>query len=479
MLASESCVYMQYFGMKEKPFKCSPNPEYIYLSTAHHKALSLIIYAISSGEGFTAVTGGAGTGKSTLINVLLANLDGQYSAARILNPQMDSVGLLKAINFEFGLSSDTNDSFCLMDELNRFLIRQKVENKKTFLIIDEAQGLNETVLEQLRLLSNLETSSSKLLHIILVGTLDLMQKINSQAMQNLNQRIGVLIHLKPMSARDTHDYICHRLKAAAAENRIQFTRMAFRHIYLKTHGIARLVNRLCDVSLMGAYSKQCTKITAKMVARADQEITRQRNCGAKTRVIFPGRRAFGTALIGTAICSSILAAVYIGGTYLQSRQSFAIIAPSAETTLAADLPMPARPAQTAQTGQQRVETYKVADSGPQQGSVNTAEKITEPSDTPIKTVAPNLLKAQVLSTGPQTETLQKTGNMEARNKASDADAKQDFTVDADKAPKMTHSESLKNQNVSDLIRTIMIQTAPRSRKPVPSPLLRKMRLSID
>ena len=176
LLTSDSSVYLKYFEFKEKPFKCSPNPEYVYLSAAHNEALSLIIYAISAGEGFTAMTGDAGTGKTTLIHVLFANLDEQYSAARILNPQMDSIGLMKAINIEFGLTADTNDKFSLMGELNRFLLRQKAEDKKTFLVIDEAQGLKETVLEQLRLLSNLETYASKLLHIILVGTPDLVQK---------------------------------------------------------------------------------------------------------------------------------------------------------------------------------------------------------------------------------------------------------------------------------------------------------------
>lgn len=471
LLTSDSSVYMQYFGMKEKPFRCSPNPEYVYLSASHNEALSLMIYAISYGEGFAALTGDAGTGKTTLIHLLLANLDEQYSAARILNPQMNSISLLKAINAEFGLPADTNDKYSLMDELERFLIRQKAEGKKSFLIIDEAQELEEAVLEQLRLLSNLESSASKLLHIILVGTQDLVQKINSHPMQHLNQRIGVQCRLEPMSALDTRAYIHHRLKAAAAKNRVKFTRMACRYIHFETHGIPRLVNRLCDVSLMGAYCKQRKKITALMVARAGREITCQHGRGAKKSGILFGRRAVGTALMGMAIFGTILTAVHIVGTYMPSQQLSAILAPSAENKAgAADLSTPARPAQTPEAGKLHAETYEAADAGPEQGSLSTAETITEPADAQIKAAVPDLPRAQVLPAAPQTETTKQAGSMEDSYKASDADPEQGYPVDdADAARMIGGSGSLEGRYVSDLLRAIIFQTPPDSEKPVPNP----------
>lgn len=471
LLTSDASVYTQYFGMKEKPFQCSPNPEYVYLSASHNEALTLMIYAISYGEGFTALTGDAGTGKTTLIHVLLANLDEKYSAAHILNPQMNSIGLLKAINIEFGLPSDTNDKYRLMDELNRFLIRQKAEGKKAFLIIDEAQELEEAVLEQLRLLSNLETSARKLLHIILVGTPDLVQKISSRSMQHLNQRIGVQCRLKPMSALDTHAYIQHRLKAAAAKDGVKFTRMACRYIHLETNGIARLINRLCDISLMGAYSQQRKKITVAMAARASREITHQRFRDAKTRNILFGRRAVGTALICMAIFGTILAVVHIGGTYMPSRQPSAILAPPAQATAGADLSTPAPPTQTPQTGKLHAETHEAADAGPKQGSPNTAETITGPADAQIKNAVPDLPSAQVLPAAPPAETAEEAGSMKAWDKASDTDPEQGLPVDADPdAAKITAgSGSLEGQNVSDLLRAILFQTPPDSGKPAPKP----------
>ena len=288
-------------------------------------------------------------------------------------------------------------------------------------------------------------------------------------MQNLNQRIGVQIRLKPMSARDTRDYICHRLKAATSKDQVEFTRMACRYIHLKTHGIARLVNRLCDVSLVGAYGKQCTKITVRIVASANREIIRQRCCG-KTRSIFFSRRAVCTVLLCITISSAIFAAANFGGVYLRWRQLSAIWTPLFKTTTGADFSMPAHPTQTPSIQKRHAETDEAADVDHEQSKPNTAKPTTESLDAPIKAVVPNQLSAQGIQAAPQVETSKNTDGMKAWNKAFDAGPKQNFMVNVDAAKIKTGRGSPDGQNISDLIRKIIPQTSPDSEKPAPNPM---------
>ncbi|MCK5418202.1 MAG: AAA family ATPase, partial [Desulfobacterales bacterium] len=190
-------MYNKFFGFKEKPFKLVPNPAYFYLSKSHEEALAHLNYAMSQGDGFVEITGEVGTGKTTLCRAFLESLNGTVEAAYIFNPKLSPKQLLRTINEEFGIKSEGDNTKDLIDTLNIFLMQKKASGKKVILLIDEAQNLNRNVLEQLRLLSNLETNRDKLLQIILVGQPELSQILNSHELRQLGQRITLSYQLGP------------------------------------------------------------------------------------------------------------------------------------------------------------------------------------------------------------------------------------------------------------------------------------------
>ncbi len=266
-------MYKTFFGFKEKPFQLVPNPAYLFLSRGHEEALAHLSYAISTGEGFMAITGEVGTGKTTLCRTFLDGLDKNTEAAFIFNPKLNSVQLLKAVNDEFGINSKPNNTKDLIDALNEFLIQKKALGKQVLLLIDEAQNLNTNVLEQIRLLSNLETSTSKLLQIILVGQPELGQVLDSHELRQLRQRISLSWHLTPMTRKETREYIRHRIHIASQKPDIYFTPAAHRHIYRYSRGIPRLINIVCDRAFLTAYSRNRHKITGRIAHIAVQELT--------------------------------------------------------------------------------------------------------------------------------------------------------------------------------------------------------------
>ena len=215
-------MYNEFFGFKEKPFSLVPNPAYLFLSKTHEEAMAHLVYALSQGEGFAEITGEVGTGKTTLCRALLENLDENTESAYIFNPKLDSIQLIKAINDEFGIPSDADNIKDLTDTLNSFLIEKKADGKDIVLLIDEAQNLSREVLEQLRLLSNLETSQYKLLQIILIGQPELKGMLESHDLRQLRQRITLSCHLNPLTFRETKEYIIHRLKTAALNHVTDF-----------------------------------------------------------------------------------------------------------------------------------------------------------------------------------------------------------------------------------------------------------------
>ena len=192
-------MYNSFYGFKERPFQLVPNPAYLYLSRSHEEAMAHMVYAISQGDGFVEITGEVGTGKTTLCRAVLENLDERTEAAYIFNPKLDSLQLLKAINDEFGVDSSGSSVKELIDTLNAFLMKKRMDGSKVVLIIDEAQNLNKDVLEQLRLLSNLETTTSKLIQIILVGQPELGEMLDSRELRQLGQRITLSCYLTPLS----------------------------------------------------------------------------------------------------------------------------------------------------------------------------------------------------------------------------------------------------------------------------------------
>ena len=274
-------MYKFFFGFRENPFKLVPNPAYLFLSKSHEEALAHLTYAVAQGEGFMEITGEVGTGKTTLCRAFLENLDHHTTAAYIFNPNLNSLQLLKTINDEFGIPANADNTKDLIDTLNSFLIEQKSKGKSTILLIDEAQNLTNEILEQLRLLSNLETTRDKLLHIILVGQPELQEKLNSYELRQLEQRISLSCRLIPLNFKEVQNYIQHRIHIASEKTGISFEPAAYRSIYKYSLGVPRLINIVCDRALLTAFGLDRQKITKAIVGKAIKELTNRENFGEK------------------------------------------------------------------------------------------------------------------------------------------------------------------------------------------------------
>ena len=302
-------MYNKFFGFKEKPFKLVPNPEYLFLSKSHEEALGHLTYAISHGDGFVEITGEVGTGKTTLCRVFLEGLDKSIEAAYIFNPKLDAMQLLKAINDEFGIDSKPDNTKDLIDILNGFLIEKKAAGQKVLVLIDEAQNLSLEVLEQLRLLSNLETTQEKLLQIILVGQPELGAMLSSHQLRQLGQRITINCQLDPLTFQETKDYIRHRISLASHRAGPPFDKSSYKAIYEYSRGVPRLINIACDRILLNAFSRNSFKITGSITKEALKEL---RHKTKKTSV----RPRSSTALIASTVTAACLVAVllysYIG-----------------------------------------------------------------------------------------------------------------------------------------------------------------------
>jgi general secretion pathway protein A len=278
-------MYSAYFDFREKPFKLVPNPAFLFLGKSHEEALAHLIYAVSQGDGFVEITGEVGTGKTTLCRAFLEDLDRDIEAAFIFNSKLDSTQLLKAIHRELGIEGTALETAGMTLELNEFLLDKKARGKSVILLIDEAQNLGRETLEQVRLLSNLETTQSKLLQIILVGQPELGEILESHDLRQLRQRINLSCHILPMTRKETSGYIEHRVNTASRKSRALFTRGAQQKIYDYSHGIPRRINIVCDRSLLVAYTLNKKKVTSSMVRIAIHEL-------APYRVRRPGFPSF-------------------------------------------------------------------------------------------------------------------------------------------------------------------------------------------
>ncbi len=232
-----------------------PNPDFLFLSDVHKKALTFLQYGLMEHTGFILFTGDVGTGKTTTIRRLLSKVSSDMTVATVFNTQVDSVQLLRMINDDFGLVSASNDKAELLRDLNDFLITQYAAGRRCVLIIDEAQNLGLEQLEEIRLLSNLETAHSKLLQIILVGQPELRQKLSSADLIQLRQRILVHCHLSPLSAENVASYIYHRLEQSGNRDALEWQKGTIELIHEATHGVPRLINILCDYILLDAFTK--------------------------------------------------------------------------------------------------------------------------------------------------------------------------------------------------------------------------------
>ncbi|MDX1776755.1 MAG: AAA family ATPase [Desulfobulbales bacterium] len=322
-------MYNKFFGFKEKPFKLVPNPEYLFLSKSHEETLAHLSYAISQGEGFMEITGEVGTGKTTLCRVFLENLDKAVEAAYIFNPKLDALQLLKAINDEFGIDSTPDNTKDLIDRLNTFLIEKKKGGQKVLVLIDEAQNLSLEVLEQLRLLSNLETTQEKLLQIILVGQPELGDMLSSHQLRQLGQRITINCRLSPLSPGETEEYIRHRIALASHRAGPPFDKGSYRAIYDYSQGIPRLINIACDRALLNAFSHNSFKVTGQITREALNELSRK-----KSDPSYNTFRKHSGLVIGVVSCIALLA-LFLYLNKAQSPQPPAVSSPSSEPAMQA------------------------------------------------------------------------------------------------------------------------------------------------
>ncbi len=265
-------MYLDYYGLKEPPFDITPNPRFLFYSAKHREAFNHLLYGIRERKGFVQLTGEVGAGKTTLCRAMLEQLNGHYATALILNPVLRADELMKAIAIEFGLDVSGMDRLDTVAAINNFLLWQVEQGKEAVLIIDEAQDLTEELLEQVRLLSNLETDDRKLLLIVLLGQPELRDRLNSPRLRQLRQRITVRYHLPPLSRSEVGQYIQHRLEVSGAKGTPHFTRPAIWRAYRYSRGIPRLLNAVCDKALLAGFVNQTECLDYRVIGMAIKEL---------------------------------------------------------------------------------------------------------------------------------------------------------------------------------------------------------------
>ena len=271
-------MYEKFYGFREKPFEITPNPKFIYLSEIHQEALAYLQYAVREGKGFSVITGEAGTGKTTLVHALLSRLDGSIKTSYIFNPILDRADFLNYICDDLNIESDGMKSRGQsLTALHNFLLDCFTRNEKVFLIIDEAQSMEPGLLQEVRLLTNLETSKNKLLHVILLGQPELDKTLDEPRFRPLKQRITVRYHLRNLNLRETREYILHRLKRAGSRSISIFDSGAIREIYRYSKGIPRLINIACDNALLTGFSKEQNRIGKEIIQDVIKDLEGQGN----------------------------------------------------------------------------------------------------------------------------------------------------------------------------------------------------------
>jgi putative secretion ATPase (PEP-CTERM system associated) len=246
-------MYEKYFQLRERPFALSPDPEYLYPSKVHQEALSYLRYGIEGHAGFVVITGEIGSGKTTMLQALLRRLDSTTTVARIMNTMLDPRELLEAIVLDFGIDPTGMSKPVLLKALASFLVEQRQAGRLTILAIDEAQNLSLPALEEIRMLSNLETEKSKLIQIVMIGQPQLREKLALPQLEQLRQRITVSYHLQPLDAAETANYVNHRLKRASTGTPVEFPREVTNLIHQRSHGVPRIINVIADATLLFAY----------------------------------------------------------------------------------------------------------------------------------------------------------------------------------------------------------------------------------
>ncbi|MGH7333123.1 MAG: ExeA family protein [Candidatus Rokuibacteriota bacterium] len=289
-------MYTAHFGLKESPFSISPDPKFLYMSSRHREALAHLLYGISGGGGFVQLTGEVGTGKTTICRYLLEQLPPDVDVALILNPKVTALELLGTVCDELRIPypPGTTSMKVLVDALYRHLLGAHARARRTVLIIDEAQNLTVEVLEQIRLLTNLETTREKLLQIILIGQPELSQMLESQELRQLAQRVTARYHLLPFSSPETRGYVLHRMEVAG-QREVAFSEAAIHEVHRRSGGVPRLINVICDRALLGAYAHDQRRIDARTVRLAAGEVL-----GRTVRPPYVRPLLWGAAVVGVA-----------------------------------------------------------------------------------------------------------------------------------------------------------------------------------
>ena len=294
-------MYTSFFGLNEKPFSITPDPRYLFMSARHGEALAHLVYGVTESGGFVQLTGEVGTGKTTLARTLLLNrMPDNADVAVVLNPQITAHEFLLTICEELSIDvPEQKDSIkALTDALNHHLLSAHADGRRTILVVDEAQNLAPAVLEQVRLLTNLETSKRKLLQIILIGQPELRELLSRNDLRQLAQRITGRYHLEPLTRDETAQYIEHRLRVAGALGEI-IDNGAKKEVFRLSEGVPRLINVICDRALLGAYSQEVRIITRRLIKRAAAEVS-----GELTRAPAVRRVAIAAGLVVTAIIAA-------------------------------------------------------------------------------------------------------------------------------------------------------------------------------
>ena len=265
-------MYLEFYKLREKPINVTSDPNFLYMSKRHKEAFTHLIYGIEERKGFIEITGEVGTGKTTLCRALLNKLNSQTKASFIFNSNLSEVQLLQAIVEDFGITVGKRTKIELFNKLNGFLIEQLRLGNNVVLILDEAQNLRSRVLEQMRMLSNLETEKEKLFQIILVGQPELRDKLRAPNLRQLRQRIGIRYHISPLEKDEVVDYIKHRLYIAGSDGSIKFTEGAIDRIYKYSTGVPRLINIVSDKALLLGFVLETYEIDEGIIEKSIEEI---------------------------------------------------------------------------------------------------------------------------------------------------------------------------------------------------------------
>ena len=287
-------MYCEYFGFARRPFELTPDPSFLFLGEAHREGLATLVYGVQSGKGFVLITGEVGTGKTTLLHALLGRLDSSTACAFLFNPRLEPLDFFHVLFDELGIETPCRTKAEYLLALNKFLIRRLEKNEPTLLIVDEAQNLSPELLEEIRLLSNLETPTSKLIQIMLVGQPELKDLLARPELRQLRQRIGLRHHLRPFDEKELSQYVEERLSRAGYTGRGLFKRGAIRELYAATGGTPRLVNAVCDSALLLAYSREQRMLDAALIREVSREMELvPADAGGEPGAVRPRRRLFG------------------------------------------------------------------------------------------------------------------------------------------------------------------------------------------